>query len=58
MSSDGVCETKFISMIKTIGGINTLISAGIILVVIIGYLIIILFEKLTEKDIFLKRNQK
>jgi hypothetical protein len=45
-------------MINVVGGINTLISVGIIVVVIIGYLIIILFEKLTEKDIFLKRNKK
>lgn len=49
------CETKFIIMMNAIGGINTLISVGIVLGVIIIYLIVLLFQKLTEKDIFVKK---
>jgi hypothetical protein len=46
---DGKCLSNFINIINTIGGINMLISVGIIVCAIIGYLIIVLFEKLTEK---------
>ncbi len=42
-----ICETKFVNMINQIGGINMLISVGIIVAVIIGYLIVLLFQKLT-----------
>lgn len=42
-------------MINAIGGINTLISVGIVLGVIIIYLIVLLFQKLTEKELFIKK---
>jgi hypothetical protein len=38
---------------KNIGGINTLISLGIIVGAAIAYLIIILIQKLTAKEYFL-----
>jgi hypothetical protein len=44
---DNQCLSNFISIINTVGGINMLISAGIIICAIIGYLIIVLFQKLT-----------
>ena len=44
---DGQCLSSFINIINTVGGVNMLISAGIIVCAIIGYLIIVLFEKLT-----------
>lgn len=49
---DGDCLTNFISIINTVGGVNMLISAGIIVCAIIVYLIIVLFQKLTEKELF------
>ena len=44
---NGQCLSSFINIINTVGGVNMLISAGIIVCAIIGYLIIVLFEKLT-----------
>lgn len=40
---NGQCLSGFINIINTVGGINMLISVGIIVCAIIGYLIIVLF---------------
>jgi len=42
-----ICLSNFMSIIHSVGGINMLISVAIVVCVIIGYLIIILFQKLT-----------
>ncbi len=55
---DNLCLSNFMSIINTVGGVNMLISVGIIICVVIGYLIIVLVQKLTEKEIFNKRREQ